>query len=122
MLNKSTFFHIGEGVLRGFFLTLILIFFYAILATFIDVGGGARSACIVVFTCISIIYASVYATKKIGKKGFATGIIVAAVYILIIYIVAIIAGRSPIIAVNDLYRICLALVVGCMSGMLGINL
>ena len=44
-------------------------------------------------------------------------------YIFIIYLVAIISGsREFAVKMTDLFMIGLALIVGCLSGMLGINL
>ncbi|MBC8061994.1 MAG: TIGR04086 family membrane protein [Clostridiaceae bacterium] len=123
MENKSRYFYIGKGVLGSFFLTLVLILILGIVSTFIDVTASLRAACFIVITSLSVIYGSIYSTRKIQKKGWIIGILVALLYILIIYLVAIISGSRGL-AINsmDLFMILLAMLVGSLSGMLGINL
>ena len=123
MENKSKFIYIGKGVLGSFFLTLVLILILGIVSTFLEVNASIRAACFIVITSLSVIYGSIYSTRKIQKKGWFIGILVALLYIFIIYLVAIISGSREF-AVNstDLFMITLALLVGSLSGMLGINL
>lgn len=123
MEKKGSILYIGEGVLRGFFLTLVLILILSAIASFATVSSGIRSICMVVFTCLSVIYGAVYSTKKIRQKGWIVGIAVGLLYIVIIYLVSIIAGsREAALTMGDLFRVVLAILVGSLSGMLGINL
>jgi len=123
MENKNKFFYIGKGVLGGFFLTLVLILILGVVSTFLDVSASIRAGCFIVITSLSVIYGSIYSTRKIQRKGWLIGILVALLYIFIIYLVAIISGtREFAINAADLFMIALALLVGSLSGMLGINL
>ena len=123
MENKSKFFYIGKGVLGSFFLTLVLILILGIVSTFLDVNASIRAACFIVITSLSVVYGSIYSTRKIQKRGWFIGILVALLYIFIIYLVAIISGsREFVINSTDLFMVALALLVGSLSGMLGINL
>lgn len=122
MENGSKYVYIGKGVFRGFLLTLVLILIYCIIATFVDINAAVRSVFFIVGTSLSIMYGSVYATKKIKKKGWVIGFFVAMIYILIIYLISLIAGREVVLSSNDFYRILLAALVGILSGMLGINI
>ena len=123
MENKNKFVYIGKGVLGSFFLTLVLILILGIVSSFLDVSVSIRAACFIVITSLSVIYGSIYSTRKIQKKGWFIGMLVALLYIFIIYLVAIISGtREFAINSTDLFMITLAMLVGCLSGMLGINL
>ena len=123
MENKNRLFYIGKGVLGSFFLTLILILVLGIISTFFEVSASIKAACFIVITSLSIIYGSIYSTRKVQKKGWFIGIMVALLYIFIIYLVAIISGtRGFAINSTDLFMIGLASLVGSLSGMLGINL
>jgi len=123
MGNKNKFLYIGKGVLGSFFLTLVLILILGIVSTFVEVSASIRAACFIVITSLSVIYGSIYSTKKIQKKGWLVGIIVAFLYIVIIFLVSLISGSKDF-AINStkLFMITLALLVGSLSGMLGINL
>lgn len=123
MENKNSLLYLGEGVLRSFFITLALILIMVIVSTFYDVDAGIRSICFVVLSTLSVVYGSIYATKKIGHKGWLVGIAVASIYIIMLYFVAVFAGsREFALSYKDAVRILLAMLVGGLSGMLGINI
>ncbi|MBL4935145.1 TIGR04086 family membrane protein [Clostridium sp. YIM B02515] len=113
--------YIGKGVLRGCVLTIIIAFILALIQTFSSIGESALSVCILITSMISIIYGCVYATKKINSKGWLVGLLVSVLYMIIVYIAAVIGGKD-VLAIKDLWRVLLALITGTLSGMLGINL
>ncbi len=113
--------YIGKGVLRGCVLTIIIAFILALIQTFSSIGESALSVCILITSMISIIYGCVYATKKINSKGWLVGLLVAVLYMIIVYIAAVIGGKD-VLAIKDLWRVLLALITGTLAGMLGINL
>jgi putative membrane protein (TIGR04086 family) len=121
-LERNTYIHTGEGILRGVILTVILLLIYAVIMTFTEVSDGISSSFYLVTTLVSIMYGSIYAVKKINKRGWLIGIVVAIVYMLIIYIVSVISGNSAVIGVNRILRLLIAFTVGALSGMLGVNL
>ncbi|GAA0177295.1 TIGR04086 family membrane protein [Clostridium sediminicola] len=121
-MKKRDFIYIGEGVLRGFFLTLFLILIYSILCAYIDVKEIVTSVFIVVITALGIMYGAIYAVKRIKSKGWINGLIVALIYMLAIYIISSINGRDFGISYYGLLRILLSLAVGMFSGMLGVNM
>lgn len=120
-MKKRDLTYIGEGVLRGFFLTLFLILIYSIVCAYIDVKDIVTSVFIVVITALGIMYGAIYAVKKIKCKGWLNGLIVALIYMLAIYIISAINGRKFDISYYGLLRILLSLAVGMFSGMLGVN-
>lgn len=121
-MGKSTFLPLGDGLLRSTILTVALMVVYAVIMTFSELSPEVNSLFFLATTILSIMYGTIYSVRKINKKGWLIGIILAALYMLIIYVLSIIAGNSPIIEVTRLIRFLLALGVGALSGMLGINL
>lgn len=120
MVEKSKYVYIGEGVLRGFFLTLGLILLFAIVSCFVDISESARSMCLLIISMLSIVYGSIYSTKKIRRKGWIVGLIVSLIYMLIFFIISILSKNS--ISSLNIYKVLLGVVVGVLSGMLGINM
>ncbi|MFL0251766.1 TIGR04086 family membrane protein [Clostridium neuense] len=110
------------GVLRAFVITLIVILIFAFVATKVHFSDGITNMIIMVSTLISIMYGSIYASKKSGRKGWLNGLLVGGLYIVIFYIVSIICGSSSKLEVRDFVRVVLAVLVGTLSGMLGINI
>lgn len=118
---KRNYIYIGKGVLRGCIITLIFTFILALVQTYGSIGESTLSLCILITTMVSVIYGCIYAVRKINSKGWLVGILVTLLYILILYVTAIILGKDGF-SVKDTWRILLALVTGALSGMLGINL
>lgn len=112
----------AEGVLRGFILTVVLLLIFAVIMTFIDINEKVSSAFYLITTLLSIMYGSIYAVKKVKRRGWLIGMLVTVMYLLILYLVSIISGNSAVIGVNRIERFSLAILVGMMSGILGINL
>ena len=122
MEKKSIYLPAAEGVLRGFIITVVLLLLFAVIMTFVDVSGKVSSIFYLVTTILSIMYGSIYAVRKIKKRGWLVGVIVTILYLLVLYIVSIVSGNSSVIGVDRITRLLLALLVGALSGMIGINL
>lgn len=120
-VERKNFTYIGKGVLRACIITLIIAFILAIVQTITSIGESLLSTGVLVTTMLSIIYGSIYATRKINSKGWLMGMAVALLYMVIIYIAALVLGKDGFI-VKDLWRVLLAVTTGILSGMLGINL
>lgn len=122
-MYKKAYLSIAEGVLRGFILTLILILIFAAVMSFTEVSPDVSSVFYMVTTLISVMYGTIYAVRKIKRRGWIVGASVSMLYMLILYIIYIIGGRDSSILNSGMYiRILLALAVGILSGMLGINI
>lgn len=122
MEKSSAYLPAAEGVLRGFIITVVLLLIFAVIMTFTEVNEAISSLFYLVTTLLSIMYGSIYAVKKIKRKGWLVGIVVALLYLLVLYVVSVISGNSAVIGVNRLMRFSLAILVGTLSGMIGINL
>lgn len=121
--SKGFYISIIEGVFRGFFLTLAVLLIYAVCAHFVQVNESITSILIIVATLLSVVYGSIYASRKTGKNGWLNGLLVAVLYLLIFYIVALISqSRDAALTLNDLARFAICAFVGVLAGMLGINL
>ena len=120
--HKAIYVSVFEGVLRGFFLTLAILIVYAVIAHFIEVTEYITSIIIIITTLLSVVLGAVYASSKTGKKGWLNGMLVAVIYFLILYLVAILSqSREAALTAKDLIRFVLCIIVGVLSGMLGIN-
>lgn len=122
MEKSEFFFNISKGVLRSVIVTTILLAIYSILMNFVDFSMKTVSVVYMVITCVSIVYGAIYASKTNGHKGWISGLSVSALYMLILLIItAFINGGLGFSSVM-VVQIMLALGVGTLSGMLGINI
>lgn len=122
MENKSNYYYIATGVFRAFIISLIGILIYSIIITFKSLSENATCVYILVLSLLAIVYGAVYASKNIKNKGWLVGLIVAALYMAIIYGVSVVAGRDIALNMRDMLRIASAVLVGLLSGMLGVNI
>ena len=122
MENKLKYSCAGEGVFRAAILTLIILVIYSIITTYIPASMKVTSVFYIVITLVSVLYGSVFAAKKAGEKGWLMGLLVAVTYMLVLYLVKVVGGGSTDIGMREVTRTALALGIGALSGMLGINL
>ena len=122
MENKIKYSCAAEGVFRAAILTLIVLVIYTIITTYLPANMKVTSVFYIVITLVSVLYGAVFAAKKAGEKGWLMGILVGATYMLILYLVKIFGGGSAAIGMREIVRTALALGIGALSGMLGINL
>ncbi len=122
MLNKKNTEFIVQGLLRAIIITVIMLLIFAVILTFKDIGEKISSIIYLLITILSIMYGTIYAVRKINKKGWLIGLVISIIYMTIIYIISIVSGNTLTFGTDRFIRIFLALILGVLSGMLGINI
>ncbi|ENK0839225.1 TIGR04086 family membrane protein [Clostridium botulinum] len=122
MLNKKNTEFIVQGLLRAIIITVIMLLIFAVILTFKDIGEKISSIIYLLITILSIMYGTIYAVRKINKKGWLIGLVISIMYMAIIYIISIVSGNTLTFGTDRFIRIFLALILGILSGMLGINI
>ncbi|MDP4143974.1 MAG: TIGR04086 family membrane protein [Bacillota bacterium] len=120
--KRNLYVSVGEGVLRAFILTLAVLLIYAFILNFKDLEESTTSMVILVATLVSVMYGAIYASRKSGQKGWLNGMLVALLYMLLFYLVTVLGHGYAAITMGRVIKLILALIVGVLSGMLGINL
>lgn len=121
MNNKSMLLNVVKGALTALIVSVILVVGLTIFMLFKEPSSTAQNIIMVVFMGISIAIGAILATKKNGKKGWLIGSLVAILYFLSMYIISG-ALNGLEFKQFDLFRFIMAIVVGFVSGILGINL
>lgn len=122
MGNKIKYSCAAEGTFRAALLTLIMLVIYSVVTSYLPPSMKVTSVFYIVITLLSVLYGAVFAAKKSGEKGWLMGIMVAATYMIVLYLVKVVGGGSADIGMREIVRTVLALGIGAFSGMLGINL
>lgn len=122
MEQKTFLTKVSMGVFRAAIITAILIVIYAIIMTFTDVSSQVTSVYYLLVTCLSVIYGAIYAARKNNKNGWLVGMLVAILYMLLLYIIAAVIFKDNTFGTKELLRMAIAVMVGALSGMLGINI
>ncbi|MBK1809316.1 TIGR04086 family membrane protein [Clostridium sp. YIM B02505] len=116
------FANVAKGVLRALIATMIFVVIISIIMSFSLLSLKALSVMWVVITCLSILLGAIYSSRKNGEKGWLVGFGVGLCYFIIVLIISAVFKGNIALSINDLWRGLLALAVGALSGMLGINL
>ena len=122
MGNKIKYSYAAQGVFRAAILTLIVLVIYSAITSYMPASMRVTSVFYIVLTLVSVLYGSLFAAKKAGEKGWLMGIIVAATYMLVLYLIKVVGGGETAIGMREVIRASLALGIGALSGMLGINI
>lgn len=122
MEEKAFLTKVSMGVLRAAIITIILMLLFTIIMTVTDVTNQFLSVYYLVATCLSVVYGSIYAARKNNKNGWLVGILVALLYMLLIFILSAVLFQDSSFGTKELLRMAIAVIVGALSGMLGINI
>lgn len=82
---------IVKGVVISCIITLILLFIFAILLTYTNLGENTIGSVIIGITGASILAGSSMTTSSIRKNGIINGGLIGLIYILLIYLISSIA-------------------------------
>lgn len=122
MGEKSILIKVGNGVLRATIITVFLLLVLAAIMSKVELSTQVMSVYYLIVTCISIIYGAIYAARKNNRKGWIVGFLVAFLYMAVLYLISVIFFQDAAVTSKDLLRLVIAVFVGVLSGMLGINL
>lgn len=115
-----------NGVLKGtifsVLLTVILCAILSLAMIFFTIENNILNVIYVVITCLGIIGGAIIASKMVGENGWMVGAMIGGVYYIVLFVLAYLLGGDYSLGLYDLYRLVISLVIGVLSGMIGINL
>ena len=119
---KDYFNNVLKGVVGAVAVATILTAIYSLIMNFIDFSSGVDSAINVGLTSISLIFGTILAAKLYGHKGWLVGLSVGVLFYIVLYAIGVLFGAEATLGLYDLIKFSLCVLVGILSGMLGINL
>lgn len=119
---KNYFSCVLKGVIGALASVVILTAILALSMMFIDISGAVFNVIYVVITAVSVIFGTIIAVKLHGEKGWLVGIAVGIIFYIALYLIGVISGAKATFGLYQLIKFGLCVLVGFLSGMLGINL
>lgn len=119
---KDYFRNVLKGVVGAISVTILLTAILSLVMTFVDINSSMFSAIYVFITSISVIFGTILAAKLYGKKGWLVGLSVGVLFYISLYAIGVLLGEKATLGVDVLIKFSLCILVGTLSGMLGINL
>lgn len=111
-----------KGLIGSIAVTIILTAILSLFMTFIQISESMFTGLYVIITSIGLVFGTILAAKLHGKNGWLVGLAVGLLFYIALYITGVLLGASSKIGVYELIRLGLCIVVGFLSGMLGINI
>ncbi|MEG2892797.1 MAG: TIGR04086 family membrane protein [Clostridium sp.] len=108
---------IGAGVLSIILLVVASIMFY-----FMKFTDTQMNTAVWVITVLSICYAGIYGAMKIGSRGFLHGAILGGLYTMLVGVVGMLTEAGKVNMQAFLVTLVMSLIVGMLSGMIGVTL
>ena len=119
---KDYFGNVLKGVVGAVAIVTILTAIFSLVMSFVEISPGIDSAINVGITSISLIFGTILAAKLYGRKGWLIGLSVGILFYIALYAIGILFGAEATLGLYDLMKFSLCVLVGVLSGMLGINL
>ena len=113
---------VAKGLIFSFLITLPCFFIFALFLTYTDFPEKYTSMAVLITTVISVLVASAYSTKNIKHKGWMNGCFVGLLYVTILYLVSSIVDKNFMLNFSGLLTFFIGAIVGCLGGILGINM
>lgn len=122
MENNKYFRAVLKGTVGSITLSLIGVVILSTLMTKLVFSKGIFNMIYVIISLLSLSLGAVIGAKKNESKGWLVGFGVAIGYYLILFILSSVLDGGITFKLFDLAKLGIALVVGTLAGMLGINL
>ena len=111
-----------KGVVGAIAVVIILTSILSLVMSFVDINSSVLSIITVIITSVSLIFGTIFAAKLYGHKGWLVGLSVGVLFYISLYAIGVLFGAEATLGLYDLMKFSLCVVVGILSGMLGINL
>lgn len=111
-----------KGLVGAVAVTILLTAIFSLLVSFVDFSPSVFSGVFVVITSLGLIFGTIVAAKLHKKKGWMVGLAVGILFYIALYVTGVSFGAEPTLGWYDLIKFSLCVLVGLLSGMLGINL
>lgn len=122
MAWKDYFNNVVKGVVGAIAVTILLTAVFSLVMMFVDISGPVFNGIYVAITSIGLIFGTILAAKLQGEKGWLVGTSVGVLFYIALYGIGVIFGAEATIGIYVVIKFALCILVGMLSGMLGINL
>lgn len=118
----SRLFFILKGVLFTYILNLLFLLVYAAVLTYTDVSESTIPTVIFVINLLGIFISTSITSIKIKENGMKYGAIIAAAYIVTLYLFGTFVGTGLSLTSYAIATIIFNILIGMAGGIVGVNL
>lgn len=118
---SRNFKHIIKGVVISIIFTLIFLFVFSVILTYTNMSESFTNPVIIVVTAISIFIGSSIGNSKMKKNGLLNGALIGGIYLISMYIISGIIGKTFSISTQSVILIIAGMICGMFGGIIGVN-
>lgn len=107
------------GGIIGFFISLAFMLMFALIILIFNIDRAYTVPFSTISIAIGSFTASKITSKKIGNKGYLTGIIIGGIVFALLTILSLVCGNS--LSVNTLFRFIIIMLSSIVGGIMGVN-
>ncbi len=119
--NLSSIRAVTLGVIVGYVIAIITFLIYGIILGTTGVSEITIPTAVKVVSAVTIFISGLMSAHWIHKKGWLYGALAGLIYIIILYILSLIL-RGPQAGSNMLINVVIAVLIGALGGIVGINI
>ena len=121
--NSNIFIGILKGVGISILITIIFLLIFSCLLVYTNISESLMKPVVITITGVSILIGSSIGNIKAKKNGMLNGMVIAGIYIFLLYIISSIAnGGNFNLNIHSIFMIGASLVGGIIGGVIGINI
>lgn len=111
-----------KGLIQSFILALIMILILTLVFFFIDLNSNLIRPLEFVILLLSVLYGSIFISRKVDNKGWLHGIIMGTVYFLVFFLINMVVSFEGFNMLGALPKWIFFASTGFIGGCIGINL
>ena len=120
MLKKSDYIFLIKILFIEILTTAAAMFLFAVILYFLESGYQYSPLFATISLGVGCFFASYYASKKIGKKGFLVGAVIGGTTFFIITVLSLISSKD-IFTLNTFFKLIILMLLSFIGGVLGVN-
>ena len=110
-----------KALLLALILSIIVIGILSVAVYFLNISDRTISTLIMLLSALCIFFASFVLTKNIEKSGLLNGILLSALYFLVLILLSLLVNGSVDLGFSNFLRLLVTIASGALGGILGIN-
>ena len=119
--NSNGIVIILKGSLISIIATIVLLMIFAAVLTYSNINENSMPTVIIVVTALCILVGSQITTSKIKRNGIVNGALVAAIYILALYLISSIISKDFSLNIYSIIMMATSILIGGIGGIIGVN-
>lgn len=100
--------------------TTVFILIFSAMMHFLNLSNDLSPILATVSIAFGVLFATFYAAKKVGNKGYLIGLIVGGITFIVIFLISLVVDSSGI-TINTLFHLIILILSALIGGISGVN-